>query len=102
PVTCGLAADPLTRRSPATSALMPRPRTEIRLGADIARASVALNSGARALADLALAFSASSARAVAVGLTCFVPGIGAVTLLRRSGTLISIETIVMRPATLGV
>ena len=62
---------------------------------------MASNRGVRARAVLALASSASRARAVGVGLRCFVPGIGAATLLKRSGTVMSIETIVMRPSTFG-
>ena len=73
----------------------------MRLAAEIVRLSVASNKGARPRAALALAISARRARAVGVGLTCFVPGMGAETLLKRSGTVMSIETIVMRPSILG-
>ena len=67
----------------------------MRFIAEIVTASVASKIGARAPDPLALAASASRARAVAVGLRCFVPGMGAATLAKRLGTEISMPTIVM-------
>ena len=73
----------------------------VRLAAEIVRLSAASNRGARARVALALAIWARRAWAVGEGLTCFVPGMGADTPLKRSGTVMSIESMVMRPSTLG-
>ena len=99
----------MSRRSPPSSASMPRPRTKMRFGALTATSRVA----SKGAADLARrpaaatcasrsAFAFSRARSSGGVLTWRMPGRGCTVAGRRSGTETSIETTSTRPVTRGV